>query len=129
VIDYNMLSCSYCYNSLDSAPDGIHNKLSGGQALPYSATCHIRHRCMSCINTSADNNAEGGKELATVRTVRRHPRHVPELYQASGKCENNKNLNKRTPAGLSRALILHQMRKLSWGPKKHCWFYEDFTIW
>jgi len=75
-----------------SAPDGIYKKLSGGKALPYSTTSLIGHECMSCMDTAADaaEDANGENQAATLEICQ-------NLYQASGKCEKNMNLNGAYP--------------------------------
>ncbi len=64
-----------------TAPSGLWEKLSYGQAMPYSTTSLVEHNCMSCVepaNNKNNGDAEDADELMEV---------CENVYTQAGKCE------------------------------------------
>jgi hypothetical protein len=101
------------------APEGTYKKLSGGVALPYSTKSLIGHDCMSCKDTSADA-AEDGEEAAEAATLE----ICQNLYQASGKCETNMNLDGAYPTTTACDFIKGLNH---WGKTRIAAEYQEFV--
>ena len=64
-----------------TAPSGLWEKLSYGQAMPYATTSLVEHNCMSCVEPANNKNNGDEEDADTLLEV------CENVYTQSGKCE------------------------------------------